>query len=344
MMRFVLFGAGFWARYQLAAWGEQGGAVRCAAVVDPDRARAEALAATVGAEAHTDPAAALDAVRPDFADIVTPVETHAPLARLCLGRGIPAICQKPLAPTYDEAAALVAEAETAAVPLLVHENWRWQRPLRAAGEALKAGRVGTPLRARLTFACSFPVFDNQPFLATLDRFILTDIGSHVLDAARYLFGEARSVYATTRRVNPKIRGEDMATVLMPMGTAETTVVCEMSYASRTEYERFPQTYLFVEGDHGSLEVGPDYALRITDDTGTWSEPHTTATRVPPPRHAWADPAYDLVQASIVPCQTDLLRHLHGERTAETTAADNLRTVRLVFAAYESAATGGVVQV
>jgi len=349
-LRYVLFGAGFWARYQLAAWGEQGDAVRCLGVVDPDQSRAAALShGTDHFSVFTDPEAALDAIRPDFVDIVTPVETHAPLVRLCAERGIAAICQKPLAPTLAEAEALVADCAAAGTTLLVHENWRWQAPLREAGRLLHEGAIGPPFRGRLTFSCSFPVFDNQPFLGTLEQFILTDIGSHVLDAARFLFGEARSVYALTRRVNPAIRGEDVATVLMPMAHAPrdepAAVTCEMSYASRTEHERFPETHLFVEGDGGSLEVGPGGTLRLTTrEQGAWNAPRTTAWRVPPPHYAWADPTYDLVQASMVPCQADHLRHLRGEATSENLGSENLKTVRLIFAAYESAATGRVVEV
>ncbi|MBC7806324.1 MAG: Gfo/Idh/MocA family oxidoreductase [Akkermansiaceae bacterium] len=332
--RFVLFGAGFWARYQLSAWGEQRG-TECAAVVDLDAKKALSLAGGTRA-VFTDATTALEEIRPDFADIVTPVETHVALARLCLERGVPVICQKPLAPTVAEADSLVKDFAAAGIPLLVHENWRWQTPIRAAAAVLKSGKIGTAHRARVSFVCSFPVFDNQPFLATLARFILTDIGSHVLDVARFLFGEARSVYALTKRVNPKIAGEDVATVIMPMGEAQTAVTVEMSYASRTECERFPQTYLFVEGDRGSLEIGPDYLLRVTDETGTHVSRHA------PPRYAWADPQYDLVQASMVPCIADLFGHLSGTGVAETTGADNCETLRLVFAAYESAESGSVV--
>ena len=341
--RFVLFGAGFWARYQLAAWGEISGA-RCVAVVDPDIGKAQSLAATVGATAFSDAVAALAETHPDFADIVTPVETHVSLARLCLERSIPVICQKPLAPTLADAEALVREFTAANVPLLVHENWRWQAPIHAASQMLASGAIGVPHRARVSFVCSFPVFDNQPFLATLPRFIITDIGSHVLDTARFLFGEAKSVYALTKRVNKSIAGEDVATVVMPMGgarcgeetTQETTVIVEMSYASTTEHERFPQTFLFVEGDRGSLEITNDYLLRVTTETGT------LITRHAPPRYAWADPQYDLVQASMVPCIGDLFKHLTRRGQAETTGADNLETMRLVFAAYESAESGRVV--
>jgi predicted dehydrogenase len=44
-----------------------------------------------------------------------------------------------------------------------------------------------------------------------------------------------------------------------------------------------------------------------------------------------------VQSSIVDCEADLLHSLHTGALAETTGEDNLKTVRLVFAAYDSAA-------
>jgi predicted dehydrogenase len=118
---------------------------------------------------------------------------------------------------------------------------------------------------------------------------------------------------------------------------QTTVLVEMAYAENAlERERFPETFAFVEGDKGSVELAPDFWIRVTTQAGTW------AKRCPPPRYAWADPAYDVVQASMVPCLANLLQALRGHGPAETTAEDNLQTLRLVFAAYESARTGQVV--
>ncbi len=105
----------------------------------------------------------------------------------------------------------------------------------------------------------------------------------------------------------------------------------MAYAGNAlEHDRFPETYIFVEGARGSVELGPDYWIRVTTADGTH------AKRYPPPRYMWADPAYDVVHASIVPCNADLLAALRGDAPAETTASDNLRTLQLVFAAYDSA--------
>jgi predicted dehydrogenase len=334
-LRFAVFGAGFWSNFQLAAWGELPG-VRCVAIADLDRAKAESIAARLGVAAvYDDPRRLLDHEHVDFVDIITDVDSHFPLVRLSAEHRLPAICQKPLAPTLDQARAMVAACAQAGVPLLVHENWRWQTPLRALKQVLDSQAIGRVFRAHVQYANSFPVFDNQPFLRELSQFILTDIGTHILDVARFLFGEPKSLLCRTARIHGDIKGEDVATVMMDMGGASVT--CAMSYASKVEHDRFPETFIFVEADEGSAELAPDYWLRTTTARGT------LARRIPPARHAWADPAYDLIHASLVPCLGNLLAALRGEDRAETTAADNLKTLELVFASYESARTGQAVR-
>jgi predicted dehydrogenase len=158
----------------------------------------------------------------------------------------------------------------------------------------------------------------------------------VLDVVRFLFGEAETLTCVTRRVHEDIRGEDVATVFLRMRSG-IAVTVELSYASRLREEQFPETYVTVEGSAGSLEIARDFLLHATTSTGTRTR------RCAPPRYAWADPAYDLVHASIVPCHANLLAALRGEAAAETAGADNFQTVRLVFAAYESAKTGDPVR-
>jgi predicted dehydrogenase len=249
---------------------------------------------------------------------------------MAAGRGLPAICQKPMAPTFEEAEGMVLACREAGVPLLIHENWRWQEPIRQFKRVLDAGRIGRPFRARIDFITGFPVFRNQPFLRELEQFILTDIGTHILDVARFLFGEAGGLMALTHRVHDDIRGEDVATVMLAM-RGGATIVCNMAYAeNHLEVDRFPETFVFVEADAGSAALAPDSWIRETTAGGT------SCRRCPPPRYPWADPAYDAVHASIVPCHANLLAALRGEGEAETTGEDNLKTLELVFESYRSA--------
>jgi predicted dehydrogenase len=337
-LKFAVFGTGFWSRFQIPAWFEVGG-VELVALYNRTVSKAEAIAQRFNVpRVYGDPEELLKNEPLDFIDIITEVPAHAPLVYLAAQHKVPVICQKPMAPDYETARKMVEVCRDAGVPLLIHENFRWQTPMRALKHALNEGQIGTPFRARIDMISGFPVFKNQPFLAELEHFIITDLGSHTLDVARFLFGEPENLYCQTKRVHPNIKGEDVATIVMQMG-GRTTVVVEMAYAENyLEREHFPETFVFIEGDQGSLELAPGYSLRLTTREGTFSR------RVPPPRYPWADPAYDAVHASIVPCNANLLSALRGESPAETTGEDNFKTVRLVFAAYESAQRDAVINI
>lgn len=335
-LRFAVIGTGFWARFQIAAWKELEG-IELVALYNRTRAKAEAMAKEFGvANVYDDVEELLDKETLDFVDIITDVGTHAAFTEAAAKRGIPVICQKPLAAKLPEAEQMLKHCQQRNVSLYVHENWRWQAPIRKLKSILDENVIGKPFKARVSFCSAFPVFENQPFLAELDEFILTDIGSHILDVCRFLFGEVETLLCHVATVNPNIKGEDVANVLMKM---ESGLSCyaEMSYASLLAYEAFPQTFILIEGERGSLHLTKDYEIHVTTKGGT------EVVRANPEMYSWLDPKYALVHASIVDCNRDILRALQGVGTAETTGVDNLQTVRLVHAAYASAREQRIVQ-
>ena len=176
--------------------------------------------------------------------------------------GVPVICQKPMAPDLESAARMIKACKEAGVPLYIHENWRWQLPIRALKKKMDEGVIGKPFRARVIYSNSFPVFENQPFLAELEQFILTDMGTHILDVVRFLFGEVKSLYCQTAKVHKNIKGEDVATLSLKMKSG-VHVTVELSYASKVEHDRFPETFITVEGEAGSLELALDYWVKVT---------------------------------------------------------------------------------
>ena len=334
-LRFAMFGAGFWARFQLAAWRELEGA-ECVALFNRTREKGERFAREFGVPAvYDDPSRLLAGERLDFVDVVTHPFTLAAMVRLAAARGLPVISQKPMAPSLATARENLRACREAGVPYLIHENWRWQTQLREFKKVLAGGAIGRPFRARITMVSGFPVFANEPQLRDLEEFILTDMGTHLLDLARFYFGEAQGLYCQVHSVNPGIKGEDVATVMLAMGGATVTV--EMGYPqNHLENDCFPQTLVFVEGESGSAEIAKDFWIRVTTKRGTHSR------RVAPAHYPWADPSYDVVHSSIVACNANLLGALRGGGPAETTGEDNYRTLELVYAAYDSARTGRAV--
>ena len=334
-LRFAVLGTGFWSHFQIPAWQEVGG-VELVAVYNRTVAKAEAVAAKFNiAHVYGDAAELLRNEQLDFVDIITEVPAHAPLVMLAAEHGVPVICQKPMAGDLATCERMVTTCRDAGIPFFIHENFRWQTPMRALKQVLDAGTIGQLFRARLSFIHGLPtIFENQPFLKELEQFAFTDVGSHLFDLARFFFGEAQSIYAQTYRTRPDIKGEDVASALLRIG--DLICSCDISYSSQVEQPCFPETLIFIEGTQGTIELKPDLWLHVTTAAGTTVERHA------PPVYTWADPQYAVVHASIVPCNADLLAGLRGERPAETSGADNLKTMRLVYAAYASAAANQVI--
>jgi len=335
-MKFAVIGCGFWSQFQIAAWKELKG-VELLALYNRTRSKAARLGERFDVPRIYDSAREmLENEELDFVDIITNVGTHEKFVSMAAAHELPVICQKPMAPDYETAQRMVETCQEAEVPFMVHENWRWQKPIRATKEKLASGVIGRPFRARISYCNSFPVFENQPFLAELEQFIIADMGSHILDVARFLLGEAKSIYCQTATVHEGIAGEDVASISMEM---EGGIHCnvELSYASKLEQDRFPETYILIEGAKGSIKLAPDYWLRTTTEEGTHSK------RLEPQLYDWADPQYKLIHASIVEANRDFLHALKGAKEAETKGQDNLKTVELVYGAYESAERGEVLE-
>lgn len=80
--------------------------------------------------------------KPDFIDIITPPETHFEMTKFAANRGIHVICQKPLAPTFEESQKIVAYAQEKNIRFMVHENWRFQPWHRELKKLIEANVIG----------------------------------------------------------------------------------------------------------------------------------------------------------------------------------------------------------
>jgi predicted dehydrogenase len=188
--------------------------VQIVAAADPDLDRARKTAA----RAYPSVDEMLEREQLDFLDIATRPECHLPLVRLAAARKLPAICQKPMAPTWSDAIAMVEAAEGAGIPLMIHENWRWQPWYRQAGRLIAAGAIGRPVsytfRTRQRDGLGELPYPNQPYFRQMPKLLIHETLVHHIDTARFLFGEIRAVTAHARRVNPIIQGEDQALMLL----------------------------------------------------------------------------------------------------------------------------------
>jgi D-apiose dehydrogenase len=331
-LKLGIIGTGFWADFQISAWKELND-VEIVAVCDKDVEKAKQAAKRHGIPCFYTDASKLFSEEPlDCVDIISSIDSHYSLVLAAAAKGINVICQKPMTDDFFCCKTMVETCQKAGVKFFVHENFRWQTPMRVCKNLVNEGAIGKPFRAKLTFCSGFPVFVNQPALKELDRFIIMDLGVHLLDVVRYLFGEIHIIYCQTQKINQGIKGEDVANILL---TAKSGLVCfiEISYASHLERESFPETLLLIEGDEGSVRLDLNHSVVVAK-----KDRSVSIRQAHPPVFAWADPAYALVHSSIVDCNRSILLDLLGKKPAENTGADNLKTMELVFLAYESAAT------
>ncbi|HEX2525350.1 MAG TPA: Gfo/Idh/MocA family oxidoreductase [Geminicoccus sp.] len=332
-----MVGCGFFARNHLLAWHHMDG-VELVALCDLDAGRLQAAADLIEQAGGTRPRLFADLdqmlreVRPDFVDVVTTMESHEALVGICARHKVPTICQKPFAPDIAAVRRIVDVAGSAGIPLMVHENFRFQGPMMQLKQVLDGGAVGRPVAARLSWRCGFEVFKGQPYLAKVDRLVLLDLVIHVFDLARFLFGEVDRLLARTQKVRPGIAGEDGAVCLLEHGSGVISEVLG-SYHTKIDPDPFPETLVRIDGTDGFLEVGHGFEMTITRHDGT--EQRSIAPVAPD----WGDPVWAMVQESVLNTQAHFIDCLREGREPATSARDNERTFALVEAAYRSAAQG-----
>ena len=89
----------------------------------------------------------------------------------------------------------------------------------------------------------------------------------------------------------------------------------------------------IDGTHGTLRLASNYELTLHCDGQT---SHQT---VAPPLHSWAQKPWHNIQDSVLNIQQHWLNCLQTGMTPQTSGEDNLKTLALVEAAYDSAADG-----
>jgi len=201
LLRGALIGCGFFAQNHLHAWREIDG-VQLVAACDRDAGKARKASADFDIpRVYADAADLFANEQLDFVDIVTTMPSHRELVELAARHRVPTIVQKPFAPTWADCLAMVEACRRAAVPLMVHENFRFQTPMLALQRVLLSGAIGTPTFGRVSFRTGYDVYANQPYLAQEERFILLDLGIHVLHLA--ISGSANGAGGTVLKNNDR---------------------------------------------------------------------------------------------------------------------------------------------
>lgn len=257
-LRIACLGAGYFSQFHIRGW-QRIEAVTLVGVAD--RAVSKAQAYGVAAFDSID---ALLTTNPDILDIILPPVGHATAIRKALDAGVRAIiCQKPFCTSLQEAKEITQLAEQAGVPLVVHENFRFQPWYRKIKAELSDGRIGTTLQASFRLRPGDgqgpdAYLARQPYFQQMKRFLLHETGVHWVDTFRYLFGEPSHVYADLRRVNPVIAGEDAGYVIFDHPAGVRAIFdANRSLDHAADNTRRTMGEALIEGTEGTLTLYGD---------------------------------------------------------------------------------------
>ena len=208
-IRVACLGAGYFSQFHVDAWSRVSNA-ELVGIADRNIEKAD----QPGYPAFESLDQLLKETSPDVVDIITPPPTHLGAIKAALRHGVRAIiCQKPFCTSIEEARLAVSLTDAAGVPLIVHENFRFQPWYREMARSIAAGDIGQV--HQMTFRLRTgdgqgpdAYLSRQPYFQKMERFLVHETAVHWIDTFRFLLGNIKAVYADLRKMNPVIAGED----------------------------------------------------------------------------------------------------------------------------------------
>lgn len=265
-LRVGIVGAGHWAQEAHIPGFRSCDEVDLVALCDVDRARAERVASAAGIPAWYGSAQEmLASARLDLVGVVTPDDSHPADVRTAIAAGAHVLCEKPLAVTVADARTLAEAAAAAGVRTKVGFTFRAAPAAMRLRELVASGELGEP-HLLTAFQQNAQFLDPaRPFHWKMDPTrtgggAIVEYGSHTLDLARWLMGEATRVCATGRTLVPNrpsgeggtrhVEVDDSTAWLMEFARGATGI-CHAGWAT---VGRPPGLELRIFGSRGAAEV------------------------------------------------------------------------------------------
>ncbi|HMN85742.1 MAG TPA: Gfo/Idh/MocA family oxidoreductase [Bauldia sp.] len=298
------------------------------AVMSADMTRSAAFAREHGIPAHVDTVDALLGAGVDAVYVSTMNDLHCDQVLAAARAGRHVLCEKPLAVTTADARRMVRACRDAGVVMATNHHLRNSGANRAIRDAIAAGRIGTPIAARVFHAVYL-----RPHLqgwrirdAAAGGGVVFDITVHDADTLRFVLG-ADPVEVTALLQSSGMASDGIADGVMTVERYGSVIA--QTHAAYTV--RFAGTGLEVHGSEGSL---------VGRDVMTAKQAGTVVLRTAAGEEELGfdrdNPYHRIVR----------LFHaaIRGEGRPSATGEDGLWSLAVAEAALESARTGRTVKV
>ncbi|MGH6860349.1 MAG: Gfo/Idh/MocA family protein [Phyllobacterium sp.] len=337
----VLAGCGSMSKGWLRAIAENDmvrGRVNVVGLVDLDLKAASARAAEFGLSdvmIGSDLDGVLGALKPDLLfDIVVPAARRH-VVETGLRHGCHVLSEKPMAPSLEDARALVAAADTAGRLHAIVQNRRFNAGVRRIQNFLVQGMLGevTGLHCDFFVGAHFGGFREE-----MQNVLLLDMAIHTFDAARFVSGKSPlSVYCLETNPRGSWYAHGAAANAIFEFSDGIVFTYRGSWCAEGANTPWESTWRIVGTKGTLLWDGAERfdAKVVASDTGFFRD--LTPVEVPEP----ADIRQTHGHASVI---ADFLDALESNRLPETMGDDNIKSLAMVFGAIESARAGKRVQI
>lgn len=275
----------------------------------------------------------------------TPTHLHYTQVRLSLESGKHVLVEKPFTTTVKDAEELAALAEKKGLQLTIYQNRRYDGDFRAVKKVVDEKLLGDLREVEIRYDRYRPAYGGKPHKEgeMPGAGIIYDLSPHLVDQALQLFGWPQALFADVWKMRPDVQAKDYFEILFYYPTMrvrlKATCICRES----------PGGY-FLHGMKGSFvqqrsdmqeqQLQAGAVPSVSDWCPGPSSPdgllHTEINGEVAKKQLTSGPG------NYMGIFEDLYRSLTGQAPNPVPAADGIKTVKVIEAALESAATGKIV--
>lgn len=224
---------------------------RITSVVDTNRDAAKSTAAIANATAFPSyrDLLALDDI--DAVIVSTPPSTHPDIVVPFLERGIPVLCEKPLAIDRAGAHRILAAGQRSGTLVTMASKFRYVSDMIATKRLIRSGALGEIQLMENAFVSPVDMagrWNSDP--AVGGGGVLMDNGTHAVDITRFLFGPITEVMAITQRFDERLKVEDNVQ-LFAKTESGTNARIDLSWSFDKQFSNYVSLY----GTRGTAHVG-----------------------------------------------------------------------------------------
>lgn len=330
-IRIAIIGCGKISAKHLAAIKEYAADLKLVGFVENNTERLKEMEAQLNICGYQNISELVEFSKPDVAVLCTPSGLHAQQTIELANFGKHVIVEKPMAVCIDDATAMINACEFNNVYLFVVKQVRHNPALRLLKQALLSKRFGKIYFVNINVFWARPqsYYDEAEWRGTkkMDGGAFMNQAIHYIDLLIWLFGPVQNVQAIMGTLGRNIEVEDTGTLNLrwPSGMMGSMNVSMLTYPDNFE------TSITVLGEYGTVKIGGVSADKILE----WSFADQNNDEAMTNEINQQIPA--MIKSGHTHFYKNIIETLRGRAAPESDGREGIKSLKLLAAAYQSAA-------